>query len=52
MLTVLGRLTVLKMISRNFNSITFVVHLCCVMTCDCASWKIEYDVYTQLPKFS
>jgi hypothetical protein len=39
-------------ITRDFRSITFVVHVCHVVTCDCASWKMKYDVYTQLPKFS
>jgi hypothetical protein len=38
--------------SHNFNCVTFVVHVCRVVTRDCTSWKMKYDVYTQLPKFS
>jgi hypothetical protein len=52
MLTVLARLTLSKTISRYFNCVTFVLRVCRVVTCDCASWQMEYDVYTQLPKIS
>jgi hypothetical protein len=34
------------------NCVNFVVRMCCVVTCDCASWNMKYGVYTQLPKFS
>jgi hypothetical protein len=52
MLTVLARLTVLIMISRGFNCLTVVVRVCRVVTCNCASWKMKYGVYTQLSKCS
>jgi hypothetical protein len=52
MLTVLAWLTLWKTISRFFNCATFVVRVCRVVICGCASWKIKYDVYTKLPKFS
>jgi hypothetical protein len=39
---------VLHHISRNFNCVTSVVCVSCVVTC--ASWKMKYDGYTQLPK--
>jgi hypothetical protein len=52
MLTVLARLTLWKPISRDFNCVTFVIRVCRVVISDCTPWKIKYDVYTQLPKFS
>jgi hypothetical protein len=37
--------------SQNFNHVISVVHMCHVVTCDCATWKMKYYVYTQLLKF-
>jgi hypothetical protein len=44
-LTMLAQLTLWKAISRYFNCVTFVVRMCRVVTCDCASWNVKYDVF-------
>jgi hypothetical protein len=31
-------------VNRNFNCITFVVCVCCVVSC--VSWKMKYNVHT------
>jgi hypothetical protein len=39
-----------KTISRDFKCVTLAVRVCRVVIC--ASWKMKYDVYTQLLKLS
>lgn len=50
MLTVLARLTLWETISRDFHCVTFVIRMRCVVICDCASWKMKYDVFSRLLK--
>jgi hypothetical protein len=35
---------VLHFISHSFYFVTFVLYMCCVVTCDCSSWKMQDQV--------
>jgi hypothetical protein len=41
-----------RMLTRWLLALYHISRVCRVATCDCVSWKMKYDVCTQLPKLS